>query len=299
MGRYMERAENLARILDVNESFARDSREEENWRPILRLHAEEKSYFEGHERATASEVVHFYTLDRHSPNSIRMSLDHTRDNARSMRHLLSTEVWRQLNVFHEWFCGLTRRDIRLGNISAVCLQVKEGCQLHAGIFDGTMIRDQVWYFYGLGKALERANQTSRLIDIKSQLLDSPGSSEAAVDVAQWNALLRSAAGYHAFRRIHPTGMTPHQVVDFFLTDRSFPRSISFCLHEVDRLLWGLQRHGGLNRVRDIRQAINPVLEQVMLPETRGSVEPRLNAHLDRLQISLDDLAGRVSSAFFH
>ncbi len=298
MGRYMERAENLARIIDVNESFARDSREEENWLPILRLHAEEEAFLAERKTATAGEVVHFYTLDRTSPNAIRSCLDRSRDNARSMRHLLSTEVWRQLNVFHEWFCSLTRRDIRLGNLSAICLRVKEGCQLHTGIFDGTMIRDQVWYFYGLGKALERANQTSRLIDIKSHLLDPPGDSEAAVDVAQWNALLRSAAGYHAFRRIHPSGMTPRQVVDFFLTDRSFPRSIAFSLHEVDTLLWGLQRNGGLGRVRDIRQAINPVLEQVSLPATRGGIEHRLNAHIDRLQISLDDLAERIATTFF-
>jgi len=298
MGRYMERAENLARILDVNESFARDSLEEENWRPILRLHEEEEAFFKVHDKATASEVVHFYTLNPNSPSAIRNCLDFSRANARSMRHLLSTEVWRQLNVFHEWFCTLTRRDIRLGNLSAICLRVKEGCQLHTGIFDGTMIRDQVWYFYGLGKSLERANQTSRLIDIKSHLLDPPGDSEAAVDVAQWNALLRSAAGYHAFRRIHPSGMTPRQVVDFFLTDRSFPRSIAFSLHEVDSLLWGLQRSASLPRVRDIRQAINPVLEQVALPWSQDGIEYRLNAHIDRLQISLDDLAERIAATFF-
>lgn len=294
----MERAENLARILDVNESFARDSREEENWRPILRLHAEEEIFFRDHERATADEVVHFYTLDRTSLSSIRNCLDNSRENARSMRHLLSTEVWRQLNIFHEWFCALGRRDIRLGNLSAICLRVKEGCQLHTGIFDGTMIRDQVWYFYGLGKSLERANQTSRLIDIKSHLLDPPGDGVAAVDVAQWNALLRSAAGYHAFRRIHPSGMTPRQVVDFFLSDRSFPRSIAFSLHEVDTLLWGLQRHAGLSRARDIRQAVNPVLEQVSLPGSPGGIEHRLNAHIDSLQIALNDLSGRIATAFF-
>ena len=298
MGRYMERAENLARILDVNESFARDSREEENWRPILRLHAEEEIFFRDRAKATADEVVHFYTLDRASLSSIRNCLDNSRENARSMRHLLSTEVWRQLNIFHEWFCTLTRRDIRLGNLSAICLRVKEGCQLHTGIFDGTMIRDQVWSFYGLGKSLERANQTSRLIDIKSHLLDPPGDGVAAVDVAQWNALLRSAAGYHAFRRIHPSGMTPRQVVDFFLSDRSFPRSIAFSLHEVDTLLLGLQRDAGLSRARDIRQAINPVLEQVSLPGSPGGIEHRLNAHIDRLQISLNDLAGRITEAFF-
>ena len=94
------------------------------------------------------------------------------------------------------------------------------------------------------------------------------------------------------------GMTPRQVVDFFLTDRSFPRSIAFSLHEFDSLLWGLQRHGNLTRVRDVRQAINPVLEQVALPSNQGGVEHRLNAHIDHLQVCLDDLAGRIATTFF-
>lgn len=298
MGRYMERAENLARILDVNETFARDSSEEENWRPILRLHGEEQIFFTRHKEATASEVVHFYTLDRESLSSIRTCLDMARGNARSMRHLLSTEVWRQLNVFHEWFAGLGRRDVRLSRLSAVCLQIKEGCQLHTGIMEGTMIRDQVWYFYGLGKSLERAGQTSRLIDIKSQLLDPPSDAMPAVDVAQWNALLRSAAGYHAFRRIHPSGMTPRQVIDFFLTDRSFPRSIACCIHDVDGMLWSLKRNAGLSGVREVRKAINPLLQQLELPPSRAGVERRLNAHVDRLQVALDDLADTIAATFF-
>ncbi len=215
-----------------------------------------------------------------------------------MRHLLSTEVWRQLNVFHEWFCGLTRRDIRLDRLASVCLQTKEGCQLHTGIMEGTMIRDQVWYFYALGKSLERANQTSRLIDIKSHLLDPPSGDAPAVDVAQWNALLRSAAGYHAFRRTHPSGMTPRQVIDFFLLDRSFPRSIAACIHDIDTQLWALYRSAGLARARDIRKEINPLLEQIGLPHNGNGAGRRLGTHLDRLQVALDALANQISRAFF-
>ena len=99
MGRYMERAENLARILDVNETFARDSSEEEVWLPILRLHSEEETFLKKYDKATAREVVYFYTLERNAPNSIRTCLDNARENARTMRHLISTEMWRQLNIF--------------------------------------------------------------------------------------------------------------------------------------------------------------------------------------------------------
>lgn len=298
MGRYMERTENLARILDVNESFARDSREEENWRPILRLHGEEAEFFGRHDTASAREVVHFYTLDRDSVSSIRSCLDNARDNARSMRHLFSTEVWRQINVFHDWLAGLNRRDIRLDNLSTVCRRIKEGCQLHTGIMEGTMYRDQVWYFWSIGKQLERAGQTSRLIDIKSQFLDPQDEQAPAVDVAQWNTVLRSVAGYHAFRRTHPSGMTPRQVVDFLLLDRSFPRSVACCVHEVDAMLWALQRHEKLGACRELRKRITPLLEQIPLPLSPRGVEQRLTAHIDRLQIELDNLGGAVAERFF-
>lgn len=298
MGRYMERAENLARILDVNESFARGSSEEEVWLPILRLHGEEEAFLERHDKATAREVVHYYTLERASPNSIRSCLDIARDNARTMRHLISTEMWRQLNVFHTWLCSLTRRDIRIDRLSRVCAQIKENCQTHAGILEGTLHRDQFWHFYQLGKAIERAGQTTRLIDIKSHLLTADADDYAAIDIAQWNALLRSAAGYHAFRRIYPRGMNPQDVADFMFLDRAYPRSVACSIHQVDSLLYGLRRNSGLNKASEIRIEINPLLEELEARPYGDALRTDLGAYVDRLQIRLDDLATRISAMFF-
>ena len=298
MGRYMERAENLARILDVNETFARDSSEEEVWLPILRLHAEEEAFLKIHQKATAREVVHYYTLERTSPNSIRSCLDNARDNARTMRHLISTEMWRQLNVFHTWMCTLTRRDIRLDQLSSVCAVIKENCQTHTGVLEGTLHRDQVWYFYQLGKAIERAGQTTRLIDIKSHLLTGDSEAFAAIDISQWNALLRSAAGYHAFRRIHPRGMDPQHVADFLILDRAYPRSVACSIHQLDTLLYGLRRNSGLFRASEIRKEINPLLEELEARPYGSNLQTDLGAFVDRIQIRLDDLAYRISAVFF-
>ena len=102
-------------------------------------------------------------------------------------------------------------------------------------------------FYQLGKAIERAGQTTRLIDIKSHLLTGDSEEFAAIDISQWNALLRSAAGYHAFRRIHPRGMDPQQVADFLLLDRAYPRSVACSIHQIDSLLYGLKRNVGHNQ----------------------------------------------------
>ncbi len=298
MGRYMERAENLARILDVNETFARDSSEEEVWLPILRLHGEEDVFLKKREKATVREVVHFYTLERNAPNSIRSCLDGARENARTMRHLISTEMWRQLNIFHTWLCSLTRRDIRLDQLSAVCAVIKESCQTHTGILEGTLHRDQVWYFYQLGKAIERAGQTTRLIDIKSHLLTGDADDYAAIDISQWNALLRSAAGYHAFRRIHPRGMDPQLVADFLLLDRAYPRSVACSVYQVDSLLYGMRRHCGLHRASEVRRDINPLLEALESRPFGRALQTDLAEFVDNIQIRLDDMAIRISAVFF-
>ena len=106
MARYMERTENLARILDVNESFARDKLGEQEWLPIVNLHADEESFFKRYPEASADAVIEFYTIDRENPNSIVQMVWAARENARSLRHLISIEMWSQLNVFYKYVSDL-------------------------------------------------------------------------------------------------------------------------------------------------------------------------------------------------
>jgi uncharacterized alpha-E superfamily protein len=298
LARYMERAENLARILDVNETFAQDSRGPEDWLPIVHLHADDARFFETHQAATAGAVIHFYVLDRANPTSIIASVGMARENARSLRHLISTEMWRHLNVFYNRLAALGPADLALSNLSGLCATIKEDCQLHAGIVEGTYYRDQGWYFYHLGKYLERADQTTRLLDINThRLLPSPGAGTGA-DASQWNAVLRSAAGYHAFRRAYPSGMEPAKVAGFLLFDRGFPRSVAVCVREMDELFSGLTslselagapvRMGALEALRRVAEAtdVNAVLTE------------NLHDFLDQLQLQLIGLGNDLGRTFF-
>ena len=100
MARYMERAENLARTIDVNETFAQNSEGVNEWLPIVHLYADADRFFAIHSEATADAVLHFYLLDRDNPNSLVSAVYTARENARSLRHLISTETWSHLNVFY-------------------------------------------------------------------------------------------------------------------------------------------------------------------------------------------------------
>ena len=246
LGRYMERAESLARILDVNLHFSRDSRGSQNWRSIVQLNADEERFDKSYDVASYANVVHFYVLDRDNPSSIVSGIRAAKENARSLRPMISTEMWSHLNVFNNTMSTLTPDDLKPSELSRVCSVIKEECQTHTGITEGTFFRDQSWYFYLIGREIERADQTTRLLDIKYLLL-LPAKQQAGspVDVSQWNSLLRSVAGYHAYRREHPRGMQPKQVAAFLLFNMSFPRSIALCLSEIDGHLHRLRSGYGL------------------------------------------------------
>ena len=255
LARYVERVENLARIIDITETFVR-SGATDGWQGIIQINADEERFFETHAKVTAQGVISFYVLDAENPTSI-MALAHAiRENARALRPIISVEMWAQLNVFTKSIRELRAADIRPNELSTLCSRIKEACQTHTGITEGTLYRDQTSVFYNIGRYLERADQITRLIDIKYHtLLPSEAGVGSEVDISQWSALLRSAAGYHAYRRVMAGDVRPSSVIGFLLNSAAFPRSLATNL----RML-----HGGLTQLRrDYRlRGASKILERV-------------------------------------
>ena len=298
VARYVERAENLARILEVNETFARDERGESDWLPILRLHHDEQSFIERYGKVDATNVVRFYIIDEQNPNSIRYSIRAARENARSIRHLISLETWTQLNVFYNWIAGITRRNLKLSDLSRLCGDIKERCQLHYGIATGTLYRDQLWSFYRLGTFIELCDQTTRLVDIKYHaLLPRATDVGSAIDVAQWNALLRSASAYHGYRRVYPQEMTPATVAGFILLDPRFARSIPHCVREIRQSVAGLLGNAELKHLVFAPKALDELGELAAWDVDRV-IAFGLHEYLDRVQLELIELGGAIADTFF-
>ena len=299
LARYMERAENLARILDVNETFAQDGRGPEDWLPIVHLHTDHERFFAAHDAATADAVTHFYVLDRDNPTSIIASVRMARENARSLRHLISTEMWRHLNVFYNRLVALGPADLALCDLPRLCATIKEDCQLHTGIVEGTYYRDQGWYFYQLGKYLERTDQTTRLLDINyHRLVRTPAEADGQADAGQWNAVLRSAAGYHAFRRAYPSGMEPAKVAGFLLFDSGFPRSVAVCVREMEELFRGLRTVPDLSGAPVRMGALEALRRATGATDVDEVLTSGLHEFLDRLQLQLLHLGNDLGSTFF-
>jgi uncharacterized alpha-E superfamily protein len=299
LARYVERAENLARILDVNETFSRDGRGGQNWRSIVQLNSDEERFFASHEAAAAHNVVNFYVIDGDNPTSIVSTIRYARENARTLRPLISTEMWVQLNVFYNRLAELSAEDLAPGNLAALFAMIKEACQTHTGITEGTFFRDQGWYFYQIGRYIERADQTTRLLDIKYHLL-LPSLSDVGspVDVSQWNALLRSAAGYHAYRRLHAASTTPARVAGFMLLNNAFPRSVHHCVREVGRLLGEVKSHHGLRDGNDAAEELDRLQAVLGTFEISAILRSGLHEFLDSIQRQLMAVTRELSIAFF-
>jgi uncharacterized alpha-E superfamily protein len=298
MTRFVERAENLARILEVNETFSRDSQGVQNWLSIVQLNADGDVFAATHTTATAENVLDFYITDAGNPTSIVATISTARENARILRPLVSTEMWVQLNVFHNRLKAIAADELAPGNVSPLLNEIKEACQTFTGIAEGTFYRDQAWYFYRLGRYIERADQTTRLLDTKYHLLSGAYGAGKPGEVGQWHALLRSASGYHAFRRIHSGDVTPARVAEFLLFNRSFPRSVLFCLREVESAFSELKLHYAIRRGNEVAErldALRAMLSEVLLEDI---LRAGLHDFIDFLQVQFIAISERLSETFF-
>ena len=300
LARYLERAESMARILEVQASFQRGRPDDDGWGWILALYSDQENFGKKYSQPTAANVIAYYVTWLENPSSIQACIRAARENARALRPLLSSDMWLQINDFYSRLLALSENDFSETKLSRSCDSIKRGCYAEIGVAESTLYRDESWPFFRLGLFIERADQTSRLLDVRF--------AQRATGVMQdltpeqnaglWNALLRSASAYHAFRRSHPRGFNPSDVARFLIFDNKLPRSIAFCLGEIRALV------GQLRGEFHLRTA-QPALDQVdsfyaNLQKAAGSADllDDLHAFNDLVQCELMTLTAQLSTAFF-
>lgn len=296
LGRYLERAENLARILDINKTYARDDPGGPNWSRVLRLYAEFDQFAQLYGDATAQSVLQYCIVDRNNPSSIASCVHAARENARSSRHLISTEMWTQVNIFFGNVARLEKKDATVSNLSRVCAEIVASCQHFEGIAEGTFLRSEPWCFYQLGKYIERADQTTRILDIGYDRL-SP-EDESPVAWVHWNVLLRSVSGYHAYRSRHPGASTPQDIATFLLYDAEFPRAVALCVDRITSSLRNLERRHGSDRGAEAEQARRSVEFLVETGPGKNLTAKSLHTYLDKTQAAVADVSRAVDRCYF-
>ncbi|WP_428488337.1 alpha-E domain-containing protein [Rhodopila sp.] len=298
LARYMERIESLGRILDVTNTFARDADDTANWLSIPRINGDLEAFHEKHEKATQGSVGAFYLLDAGNPTSVQCFIGSARENARTLRAIISTEMWLQINVFHGTIRSLDAGTITADHFTAVCNMLKQGAQAHTGITEGTLYRDQAWHFYMIGRYLERADQSTRLLDTRfHSLAPRPDDGDADLDAGNWNALLRAAAGYHAYRREHPNGYRPMEVACFLLANTAFPRSVGLNLAQTEWHLTQLRSRYDLRRMSRALERLDQLNGTMSFQNVLALGPHRLSPFLDRVQGEIAELYSDIVGTF--
>lgn len=230
MSRYVERAENVARFIDVNFQLMLDEAGgDRQWLPLVNTSGDHEDFNKRYGAATQENVINFLTFDTANSNSILSCLRHARENARTVREIISSEMWLQINRFYLKIKSAAEDPNWLDSANEFFTQVKDASHLFSGITDATMAHNEAWHFCRLARMLERADKTSRMLDVKYYiLLRSAEDVGSPFDDIQWAAVLRSASAFEMYRKRHGR-ISPQGVVEFLILDREFPRAIQFCL----------------------------------------------------------------------
>lgn len=298
--RYVERADHLSRFIDVTREFVLDvpTTQARQWEPLISVTGDGELFYERYEVADATSVMQFLTVDSEYPNSIASSLRAARENARSVREVIASEMWEQLNDFHQWF----NREIRVGMLlrspSDFYRMVMQQCMLFHGVTDETMSRDLGWHFANLGRQIERADKISRLLDVKYfTLLPGVDAVNSPLDDLQWSSLLRSVSGFEMYRKRYQEIDAQH-VVDFLLLDRKFPRSIQYCLFEAERSLHAITGcpMGSFRCLPE--QLLGRLCADLTYAEIETIISTGLHEFIDDLQARLNAVSKAIFDRFF-
>ena len=300
MARYFERAESLARVIETQTSFQR-GREDNSWAWIVALYADEKAFAKAfpETKPTAENVIRFYMAYIDNPGSIQSSIRSARENARALRPMLSTDMWYQLNDFYNRLFAFGPNDYSEMRLSRTCDAIKRGCYAQLGVAESTLYHDETWPFFRLGLFLERADQTSRLLDVRFARQATGQAQDAGrYDFTFWTILLRAASAYHSYRRVNPHHIDPNEVARFLIFDPRLPRSLAFCLGEIQAMIEFLRRNCGLkNAAAAADQAENMIAGLETASKDEHLLEG-LHQFNDWVQLGLIKLADELGQAFF-
>jgi len=311
MSRYIERAENAARFVDVNLNLTLDLGGvlSNQWDPLINTSGDHEQFYARYGTATQKNALSMLAFDEQNPNSIVSCLKSARENARTIREIIAAAVWEELNKFYWFVTDAARNGQAADNPFDFFNQVKRSGQLIVGIMEATMSRGEAWHFAQMGRLLERADKTSRILDVKYYiLLPSVADIGTPLDAIQWSALLKSASALEMYRKRHGR-ITPDEVAEFLILDAEFPRALRFCLRGTEESLYAVtgtdrslanptrQRSQGTFRNQAERR-LGQLRSELDYAQISDIIEHGLHEFIDSFQRKLNLVGEAVQATFF-
>lgn len=303
MVRYVERADNLARLIDVNQQLLLDfeSLDSERlrgfWQPIIQSTGDEEAFAKLYDDAGSAQVIRFLTNDPKNPNSITSCIALARENARTVRDQLSDELWEELNSIYLFSRSDEAKHLFETDPTRYYENIRRSTMTFLGTAASTTSRNEAWEFMDLGRHLERADKTTRFLDVSSYLpAASDGLEAISPGILHCTAILRSCGAMGAFRATQRE-ISAESVVDFLIFSKDFPRSVRYCIEKVDRslhLISGTPRGAFSN---EAERESGRLLSDLNYGSTADVFESGLHDYLDALQGRFNHIGGEIFETY--
>lgn len=305
MSRYIERAENIARIVDVNLQLLldlrnlNDERLAEHWMPIVQSTGDEAAFHERHGKATGQTVTEFLVFQADNPNSILSSISQARENARMVRDQITIEFWEELNRLYLFVRSPEARKVWRQSPSEFFQQIKAASLYLMGIGYATILQNEGWWFSQAGKFIERADKTSRILDVRYQTLPETGVPEkiSQDEALGWSAVLRSCSAWDAYKSLRGAEVHPRYVAEFLLLNEDFPRSARFCVSELNRALRNISGVPNGKFCNDGEKLAGRLVAELQFSTVDDIFEPGLHGYLDQFQAKLNAVGNALFDAY--
>jgi uncharacterized alpha-E superfamily protein len=299
MSRYVERAENTARVLDVAWRMSLLVKEpdlqDQEWFAPLNITGTLFPFAGRHNEVCAREVLHFLAMDPENPSSIYACARQARENARAVRGSITSEMWEVLNATWLEMQHMDEDKMESRGVSAFFDWVKERSHLFRGVTFGTMHRDDAYAFARMGTHIERADSTARILDVKYHiLLPSVKDVGGAVDYYQWSAVLRSVSAFEAYRKVYRDVITPLKLAELLMLREDIPRSLRFCLKQVSDTLAQVKNAQSDDTVR----AAGEILSALKYGRISEIFAGGLHEYLTEFLESTQALSSGIQRSFF-
>ena len=298
--RYVERAENVARFIDVNFNWVLDAPQSHrpSWQPLVLTTGDQAWFAEHYGTPTPENVLSFLTFDRRYPNSIVSTISNARQNALTIRQVISREMFEELNTLYLMVNEAAKRQEPFEEMASFYDRVKVAGIYYQGVTDSTLSRGEAWHFSRLGRLIERADKTSRILDVKYfTLLPTVSDVGSTLDQVGWAALLNSASALQMYRQTYQV-LAPNHVAEFLILDRNFPRSIHYCVTLAQQSLHALTNSPFNSYRNSAERLLGQLRAQLDYAGIDTIMHQGLHQYLDQIQIALNGIGEAIRQRFF-
>ena len=303
MGRYIERIENYARFMSVNINLSYDLPEviSGHWKVLLEATHDKETYDLMYGDYSSEKIIDFITFDSLNPNSIYNMLGNARENVRTVKEVVPKEFWESINKFYLSFKSYSLNAPKdIDKLMEYYDGIKQQCQFLYGMLDGGLTRNEAYYFFNLGKFIERADKTSRFLDIgyfNFRAISDP-KTVLPQDLIIWTTVLKSVSAFNMYRQQYKS-LKQENIIEFLIKDRNFPRTLSHSIKKAEYALYRISGSQPQNGYRNIAEKkISKLNHMIEFVEISDIVNMGLHQFLNDFQILNNEVDSEIFNLYF-